>query len=353
VNPLFFSMFCGAGITFLCIQLLRPVAVHIGLVDVPGGRKTHTDAIPLIGGVSVFLGFCFALLSLDISLVDYRGLLAGSAILVFIGVIDDFRELTPRTRLVGQCLAGVLLIEWGHIFLHHLGNMFFYGDVGLGVFSVLVTLLFVLGFVNAVNMIDGVDGLAGSIVLSEAMLLTFLNLVFHQSQNVYILCVLMATVGVFLGFNIPFASKKRARIFLGDAGSTFLGFLIAWFAIVSSQFALRHPVTGVSYNFVTVMWVIAYPMFDLVAVVIHRLASGKSAFSGGRDHFHFLLLDLKIKSLFVTVILFGVSLLLGLLGLLLAYQQVSEPWQLLIFVGVFLMYFCVAARLHASHYLTL
>src|SRR5690349_17038507 len=92
-----FALSASVGVftTLACIYLLKPVAIHIGLVDRPGGRKLHAEEVPLIGGISFFMGFCFSLLCMDISLRDYRGLLAGSAILVLIGIVDDFRELTP------------------------------------------------------------------------------------------------------------------------------------------------------------------------------------------------------------------------------------------------------------------
>lgn len=122
------SVFLSATVTWLAVRFLRPLAGHIGLVDTPGGRKIHADPVPLIGGVAVFIGFSFALLSLNTSLAPYRGLLAGVVLLVFIGVLDDFHELTARTRLMGQCVAAALFIEWGNVFFHHLGDLFFFGD---------------------------------------------------------------------------------------------------------------------------------------------------------------------------------------------------------------------------------
>src|SRR3990167_10449021 len=218
-----FSLSISVGIftTLTCIYLLKPAAEHIGLVDTPGGRKMHADAVPLIGGIAIFVGFCFSLLWLNISLHDYRGLLAGSAILVLIGVMDDFRELTTRIRLVGQCVARLLLIEWGHLSVDHLGDLFFFGSVNLGVGSFLFTLFFVLGFINAINMIDGHDGLAGTIVLGQALLFAFLCMHFHQINNAQVLIIFIAMLSVFLMFYFPFPWRKRASIFMGDAGSTF------------------------------------------------------------------------------------------------------------------------------------
>lgn len=336
-----FSVSVGALVTIACIYLLRPVAMHIGLVDTPGGRKTHANTIPLIGGISIFFGFCFSLLCLNISLQDYRGLLAGSAILVLIGVMDDFRELTPRIRLIGQCLAALLLIEWGHLSINHLGNLFFLGNLNLGVFSIFFTIIFVLGFINSVNMIDGHDGLAGLIVLGQAAFLTFFSLHLNLVHNASVLIVFMAILGVFLIFNLPLLNQKRASIFMGDAGSTFIGFVIAWFAVDLSQAMFSHKQLNMHLNLVTILWVLAYPLYDLLAVILLRLYTKRSPFVASRDHFHYVLLDGGVNPMLVTYGLFALSLLLGAMGLLLANQTIAESWQLMYFLGVFVLYFTI------------
>lgn len=342
---LILSIVVSVFTTLFCIYLLKPVAVHIGLVDTPGGRKTHAHAVPLIGGVSIFFGFCFSLLCLNISLSDYRGLLAGSAILVLLGVIDDFRELTPRVRLAGQCIATLLLIEWGHISVDHLGNLFFFGNVNLGIFSFFATMIVVPGFINAINMIDGHDGLAGLIVLGQALLLAFLNLCLYQIQNVLLLLIFIVVLCVFLSFNLPLFRRKRASVFMGDAGSTFVGFVIAWFAVELSQMLCSLPHLTVNFNPVTVVWILAYPLYDLLAVVLHRLKTKRSPFIASRDHLHYLLLDIGLRRGTVTFVIFAFSLLLGLIGLLLATQKMPESWQLVSFLMMFGLYFATTMHL--------
>lgn len=330
------SICVGIFTTFICIYLLKPVAIHIGLIDRPGGRKTHVAEVPLIGGISIFMGFCFSLLCLDISLKDYRGLLAGSAILVLIGIMDDFKELTPRVRLIGQGLASLLLVQWGHLTVTHLGNLFFLGNVNLGFGAFFLTIFLVLAFINAINMIDGHDGLAGGVICTQAILLTFLSMKLNQTVNIYLLILFIMCLMVFLSFNFPIKSK-RASIFMGDAGSTFIGFVIAWFAVNLSQ------ATFVSLNDhlnpLSILWVLSYPLYDLVSVILYRLRAGSSPFAPSRDHFHYILIDNGFSKTTVTLFLIGLSIILGLLGILLAYYQVPEPWQLLIFFWMFILYF--------------
>jgi UDP-GlcNAc:undecaprenyl-phosphate GlcNAc-1-phosphate transferase len=329
--------------TASCIYLLKPIAVHIGLLDTPGGRKTHASAVPLIGGISIFFGFCFSILFFNMSMQSYRGLLAGSAILVLLGVMDDFHELTPRIRLIGQCLAALLLIEWGHHSINHLGNLFFLGNISLGVFSLVFTIIFVLGFINAINMIDGHDGLAGSIIFGQAAFLALFNFELGQNQNMYLLLLFMLALFVFLIFNFPASKRKRATIFMGDAGSTFIGFVIAWFAVDLLQVMFTHHQTHL--NPITVFWVLSYPLYDLLAVILHRLSSRRSPFVASRDHLHYLLLDLGFNRLTVTLLLFLFSILLGSFGILLAKEKVVEAWQLVFFLSLFFVHFITTVLL--------
>lgn len=335
------SICIGLLITYLCIYLLEPVASHIGLVDMPGGRKKHAQATPLIGGISIFIGFMFALLCLNISLGPYRGLFAGSAILILLGVLDDFHELSPRIRLIGQCVASLLLIRWGNASLNHLGNLFFLGPVNLGVWSVIVTIFFVVAFINAVNMIDGCDGLAGLTIFTQALFFMYLCFKYHEQNAFFILAIFVAVLCVFLLFNMPVPWRKRASIFMGDAGSMFLGFLIAWFAGYLSQVVLTHQHMGFNYNLMTILWVIAYPLFDLASVIFHRLGKGKSPFLASRDHLHFILLDNGISRKWVTFILVLLSSFFGIVGIGLSHLRYSEADQMPSFLFVFIMYFAM------------
>ena len=342
---LLLSMIAGGFVTAICIRLLQPIALRIGLVDTPGGRKKHQHPIPLIGGIAIFMGFCFSLLCLNISLHEFRGLLAGSGVLLLIGIMDDFHELTPKIRLIGQCLASLLLMEIGHLSVLHLGNLFFLGGVDLGWLSFPLTIVLVLGFLNAVNMIDGNDGLAGMIVLGQALFFTLLSWEYHQVDNICLLILFCVSLCVFLNFNFPVFSRKRASVFLGDAGSTVLGFVMAWFAVQLSQIiALRTQPIMPAYCPMTILWVLAYPLFDLLAVIGHRLSAKKSPLLAGRDHFHHLLFDHGFSRTSITLLLFGLSVMLGAAGIMLAQLRVGEAWQFILFLGCFLIYWMVSRR---------
>ena len=311
--------------TLFCIWLLRPLAHRIGFVDRPGGRKVHEKNTPLIGGISMFFGFCFALLSLHVSLEAYRGMIAGSSLLILMGVVDDFKELGSRLRLVGQLLATIFLITWGNQLLNNLGNIFFLGNFQLGLWAFPITVFCVMGYLNAMNMIDGQDGLAGGVALTQSIMLLGLAIHLNRYSDLRMLIILSVLLIVFLAFNMRFPWRKKASVFMGDSGITFIAFLIAWFSIELSQANIQ------AVKPITVLWVVAFPIFDLIAVSIFRMRQGKSILKASRDHFHHVLHLAGVNVQISTLLLCLLSLVLGCIGIGLNYLGVSEGWQ---FVGI-------------------
>lgn len=318
--------------TLFCIWLLKPLAFRIGLVDRPGGRKLHQADVPLIGGIAMFFGFCFALLTLHVSLQAYRGLLAGSGLLLMMGVMDDFNELGTKLRLFGQLLAALLLIIWGRESLNNLGNLFFLGDIHIGLWAFPLTVIAVMGFINSINMIDGQDGLAGGVALGQVILLLLISLYLKIHIDSLFLILIAVVLCVFLFFNVRFGSRQQANIFMGDSGATFIAFLIAWFAIRLSQAntELVKPMT--------ILWILAFPLFDLISVSIYRIRRGKSPLVAGRDHIHHILDLYRINSNISTLLLCVFSVLLGIIGILMNYLKLAEGWQLITFFIMLIAY---------------
>lgn len=319
-------------VTIFSIALLKPVAYKIGLIDIPGGRKQHTGSIPLIGGVAMLIGSFAGLLLLPISLQPFRGLIFGSALLVFVGVLDDIHEISPRGRLIAQIFALCVMIFWSKIQLYHLGDLAGKGHVTLGWFAIPLTLFGAASLINAVNMLDGLDGLSGSIVTIALASLAGVAYFSGYPSQAIVLCVFMAPIMGYLCFNFPIPGRAQAQCFMGDAGSMFLGFLLAWFTISLSQ--KTHTLAGPE----IMLWITAVPLLDLATVFIKRIANKRSPLHAGRDHIHHYLIDKGFSKRQSVLIIIGAMLACNAAAWAMIYYQVPDVWVLIGFLGMFVLY---------------
>jgi len=329
---LLFGCFVTLITTIFAIRLLQPFAQHIGLVDAPDARKLHKGKIPIVGGVAILFGLSIGLLTLDFSLASYRALIASAGILVFLGVLDDFHEISPHTRLFAQLFVGFLIAFVGKNAVINLGNLLFFGPITLGIVAIPFTMIAIMGVINAINMMDGVDGLAGSVVLIQFCLLSFLAFKsLHLFDYMFLWLIIMAVIA-FLLFNFPLR-KRSAVIFMGDTGTMLLGVLLSWFLISLSQGdqPAAHPVTF--------LWIIAMPLYDMVYVVCRRIATGCSPFRPDRGHFHHLLQRVGLSDVLIVLVISLLSLLLGAIGISAdLFWHISEPWLFVGFLGGFVIY---------------
>jgi len=279
------------AVTSGLILWLSPLAKAVGLVDVPNARKVHQGEIPLVGGLAIFVAVFAAnvisgfVLPEGVRPVDYSGFYLAGMLLVLIGTIDDFVDLSPLHKIVVQTVSTLIMVFGAHIVLRDLGVI---GNdnnaLSLGIMAVPFTIFTTIGVINAVNMSDGLDGLAGS--LSLVSLLGFLaaTMIFGSGEGAAHLLMLAAAVGGFLLFNFRIPGRRAAFVFLGDSGSMFLGFSLAWFAIKFSQGDSRIIAPSAA------LWFLILPLFDAVAMTTRRIMKKRPAFGADKEHLHHIFL---------------------------------------------------------------
>jgi len=270
-------------VTLVLVYLARPLAMRIGLVDISKGHKNHDGEVPLIGGIAMFCGFLFAALTLNISLTDFRSFFAAAGLLVVVGVLDDFHELSTRARFIAQIIAALLMAMWGGMVLWDFGDLSFVGIIELGMFAVPITVFCTVGVINALNMSDGLDGLAGGLCSVTLGAMAYLAWQANRLDDLHVLLVLLAAVVGFLVLNVRTPWRKRAGVFMGDAGSMFLGFALVWFLIGLSQGEQR------AFPPVTALWIFALPLLDTGCIMLRRIRKGQSPFPADREQFHHIL----------------------------------------------------------------
>ncbi len=266
-------------VTCIVIKILNPIAQRVGLVDLPNERKMHVGAIPLIGGISIYIsvllvsGFVFEHSQL------FNLFLISAALILFIGVLDDKYDLSVRIRIVAQVIIASILIFGAGSYLTSLGNILYFFELKLGYVGVFVTVLAVIGAINAFNMVDGIDGLAGMLSL---VTFSSLGLLFYLAGNEWFIVPILfiAAIMGYLLFNLrwPFASLQK--IFMGDAGSMLIGLTVVWLLVLGVE-ADTHVFAPV-----TALYLIGIPLMDMTAIMYRRINKGMSPFKPDRDHLH-------------------------------------------------------------------
>jgi UDP-GlcNAc:undecaprenyl-phosphate GlcNAc-1-phosphate transferase len=332
--------------TAIAIVLLRPVAISIGLVDVPSSRKSHSGNIPLIGGMAIFLGAIIALLvqqyfmNSEPPLVKPFASFFGAALmLLLVGAWDDFRELPAFTRVIAQTAASLIMIYVGGVELVDLGNLGPGGSIlYLGVMSVPFTIFASLGVINAMNMCDGLDGLSGSLALISLLGFGIANALWGTADAQALIVIFSACVISFLMFNLRTLWRPKAWVFLGDAGSMLLGITLSWIAIALSQGEDRVISPAAA------LWFLMLPIYDTVCMLIRRLIKRRSPFEADREHLHhiFLLAGFSVGE--TVTLMTGIAIGGVVFGLGGTYMEIPDIYLALGFLFGGVLYYWVVVR---------
>lgn len=291
-------------ITYVFTPIVKRLAVRVGAVDKPDARKVHHGMIPRLGGLAIFIGYVAAVIySVPMSRFVIA-LLAGSTVLVLVGIWDDVKQIGPKTKLMGQILAAFILVVFG-IRIEYVTNP--WGDLlYLNTFlSVPLTIFWIVGFTNIVNLIDGLDGLAAGISLIACAAIFTVTV---QMDQVELACITLALAGAacgFLRYNF-----NPAKIFMGDTGSMLLGYTMASISVIGSV------KTAATLALVVPVIVLGLPILDTSFAIIRRYINGKPIFKPDKGHIHHRLLALGLSQKQAVLMMYGATALLGCLAVI-------------------------------------
>ena len=318
---------CGAS-----LFLLPPYAHRFNLVDAPDqNKKQHEGEIPLIGGICLYIAVSLSLLiSNPGGLFHFHFYIS---ILCLTGIIDDAKGLSVKARILIQLAVALLVCLLDDHLITYIGDIIGIGDIGTRIFAIPITMLAIVTAINAFNMIDGIDGLATSIAL---VCFIFLGIIFWEREMwpAFHICVaFVAGLVPFLISNLGL-SPYRKKVFLGDAGSMVIGFVIVWLLIEGSQPIDRANPMSRAFSPVTALWFVGVPLFDLISVSLRRMIRGHSPLSGDRDHIHHILMDNGLGSRQSLIFCSGLQLLLAVIGA--GFNYINQ--EVLSFVAVFVAF---------------
>ena len=301
------AMALAAIISYMATPFVKRLAFKIGAVDVPkDNRRMHKKPIPRLGGLAIVISFLlctFLFVKLDSQL---QGVLLGAIIILVVGVLDDCLTLKALPKFAAQIAAAFIVYRSG-CEIRYVTNPFSVQPIDLGILSGFVTVVWIVMMTNAVNFIDGLDGLAvGVSGISTATMLVIAMLLGEEGVAV----ILAALLGACLGF-IPY-NFNPAQIFMGDTGSTFLGFVLASLS-VQGLFKMYAVI-----SFVVPFLILGVPFFDITFAVIRRLAKGQNPMTADRGHIHHRLIDMGLSQKQSVAIVYMLTGVLGLAAVLLA-----------------------------------
>jgi UDP-GlcNAc:undecaprenyl-phosphate GlcNAc-1-phosphate transferase len=319
-----------ASFLISCTMLLalRPFAEVVGLIDRPGGRKTHHGDVPVVGGIAMLAGLLVAAIGGRELGDGGLSLLLVAAFMVLLGALDDRFNLPPKVRLFAHLSAAVALVYGSRHVVTSLGNLGGWGGIDLGVLAMPFTVISIVALINAFNMLDGLDGLAGSAGLVALGGIMTVSSLIGATPTLLIAGSMFGAVAAFLMFNLPTDLNRAVRTFMGDAGSTLLGFLLAGLslALVQSESAALGPIV--------VVWMMPIPIFELFTSTARRIVRGLPPTQADSGHFHHLLITAGMSVRAICALYFATSVACCAFGIWAYRNDVPEP---LLFVG-----FCLA-----------
>lgn len=283
----------------LIIPFIKKIAIEVGAIDVPRGRHKHDKPTPKMGGLAIFLGFLFGYMLFGTHSSQMNSILIGSFIIVITGIIDDIVELKPSVKFSGQLVAALTIAIYGGILLKDVSAFGIYLD--FGIFSYPLTIFFILGCINCMNLIDGLDGLSGGI--SSIYFLTIGIIATIQGKHGLDFVLTFVMLGSTLGFLVY--NFHPAKIFAGDSGSMFMGFIIAVVALLGFK-----NVTMTS--LIVPLLVLAIPILDTLFAIIRRTIKGEPISNGDEFHIHHQLLHRNLSVKQTVLIIYFVDALFAI-----------------------------------------
>lgn len=340
VLVVFAAMIATGGLSWALIWALQPASHRMGLLDHPrGDRKNHAQATPVTGGLGMILGITLVFLTAPVPMTATKwAFLLGSGLLVIVGLLDDIFDVRWWWRILVQVVAALIMVYVGDVRVEQLGRVFGLDDLALGALSVPFTIFATVGLINAINMIDGADGVAGTLV---AAALLMLGAAAWYAGNLGLALVSATLAGAVLGFlahNFPFPRRSGARVFMGNAGSAFLGYAIAWLAFRLTQNE-AHPVSPV-----LALWVVAIPVMDCLVLIARRLREKRSPFHADRNHIHHILRDAGFSASGLVLALGMFALAFGLVIAQAMRLDVPDLLLLGLFIGLCIGWYRISAN---------
>lgn len=286
------------------IPLVKKIAEFIGAMDIPNERKVHKNPIPRMGGLGIYGGFLLGYMLFGQHSVQMNAILIGSFIILVTGIFDDIKPVPAKYKFIAQIVGASIIPLYGKILLQDISAFGLY--LNFGVFAYPITILFIVGIVNCINLIDGLDGLSSGISSIYFLTIGIIGLLLNNSNGLDVTLTFIM-LGSTLGFLLH--NFHPAKIFMGDSGSMFLGYIIAVISLLGFK-----NVTLTS--FVVPMFLLAIPVMDTLFAILRRLINHKPIGMPDKNHLHHQLLKMKLSQTKTVLVIYSVDILFAIASIL-------------------------------------
>ncbi|NMA51108.1 MAG: undecaprenyl/decaprenyl-phosphate alpha-N-acetylglucosaminyl 1-phosphate transferase [Mollicutes bacterium] len=318
-------------ISFSSVFLTKKIAIHINAVDIPTERKVHTSNIARLGGVAIYISFLFGYMFYGEISVQMLSILIASFILIMLGIFDDIKPIKAKYKFLVHIITSSIVVFYGNLYFDEitlLGYTFYFPKL----LNQIVSVLFITSAVNAINLIDGIDGLCAGISSIYFATIAIIAFILNRIGGLdIILCIIMlgATVG-FLTHNFP-----PAKVFLGDNGSTFLGFMIAVIALLGFKVATIQSLA-------IPLLILAIPIFDTASAILRRILQRKKIGDPDKEHFHHQLLNMKFSVRNTVLIIYLINIAFSVVSIF--YVIGNNKVAMIIYIAMMLVLLYIVLR---------
>ncbi len=327
---LYVSLIVALVVAILITPLVKRLAFKIGAVDAPNYRKVHSRIMPRLGGLAIFIAFIVGLAILrpvpDVPdgvnpFLIPLAMVLGATVIVITGMIDDMREISAKAKMLGQLVAGCIIVFVGGIQIEHI-NLPFGGSLDFGFLSIPFTILWIVGITNAINLIDGLDGLAAGVSTIALITLACMALIMGNIFVVATAAILACSTLGFLFYNF-----HPAKIFMGDTGALFLGFMIAVLSLLGFK--------GLTvFSFIIPVIMLGVPISDTFFAIVRRIRNKQKWSDPDKSHLHHRLIDIGFSHRQAVLIIYGIAALFGIAAIIFS---MAKLWGAILIVTVILV----------------
>lgn len=324
--------------SMILVFIIKKVAIHINALDIPNARKVHKQPIPRIGGLAIFLAFLLGYMLYGTISTQMISVLIGGFIIIITGIVDDINPVPARYKFMCQTAAAAVVVFYGKLFFNDitlLGMTFIFPTI----VNQLLSTLFIVAIINAINLIDGLDGLASGISSIYFLTIAILGIILNKLGGLDIILSLIM-LGSTLGF--LFHNFPPAKIFMGDTGSMFLGFMIAVIALLGYKVA---TVTSIIIPII----ILFIPIFDTLLAIIRRVLKKESIGTPDKEHFHHQLLKMTSSTTKTILIIYFINAIFSAISILYVIGDNKQAIAMYVVVMIFFLFLVLKTNILFEH----